>query len=145
MSGTTNVPSICVVVRDGSKTLLILREHTGWKDGEYVVPSGHVEANETFKQAAVRETLEEVGLQVKPEDLKYLLTVHRQSPSSTRIDVYFETIKWSGTARNMEPKIHAEVKWFDIANLPDNVADYIKFGLDNIRAGNTYAEFGWGS
>jgi ADP-ribose pyrophosphatase YjhB (NUDIX family) len=143
MSGTTNIPGVCVIVRREDQILLILRENTGWKDGEYVVPSGHVEENESFKEAGVREVQEEVGLTIKSEDLQYLLTVHRKSIHDMRIDVYFEALVWEGEPQNMEPDKHNKVEWFSITDLPENIVDYIKSGLAAISKAEPYEEFGW--
>ncbi len=145
MSGTTNVPGVCVLMRQANKGLFILRTNTGFKDNEYCVPSGHVEDAETFKQAACRETLEEVGVTVRPEDLTYMCTVHRQSVRDTRIDVWFEAIAWQGEPENMEPERHGELAWFDLDELPENIMDYMLFGLDVARSEENYGEFNWPS
>ncbi|MBQ7058753.1 MAG: NUDIX domain-containing protein [Firmicutes bacterium] len=49
------------------KVLLMHR----WKNGDeyWIIPGGGVEEGETFPQAAVRETLEEVGVRILEEDL----------------------------------------------------------------------------
>lgn len=143
MNGTTNVPGVCVLIRERGKVLFVLRENTDFKDGEYAVPSGHVEAGETFKQAACRETLEEVGVHVRPEDLVYKLTVQRNSTRDVRIDVWFEALAWTGEPLNTEPNKHAKIEWIDADNLPENIVDYISFGIENINGNNYYAEFGW--
>lgn len=143
MSGTTNVPGVCVLIRKNGKGLFILRANTGWKDNEYAVPSGHVEKDETFKQAAVRETFEEVGLTIRPEDLVYKTTVHRQSVDSTRIDVWFEALSWTGEPKNMEPDKHSKIEWIDLDELPDNIIDYMSFGLECINVDQGYGEIGW--
>lgn len=143
MKGTSNVPCVCILVHKQGKALFVLRENTGFKDGEYAVPSGHVEDSETFKQAACREALEEVGLHVRPEDLVYKLTVQRKSIRDIRIDVWFEALAWTGEPRNGEPEKHSKIEWLDLAELPHNVIDYNAFGIENIAEGNSYAEFGW--
>lgn len=143
MSGTTNVPGVCVLIRKNGRALFILRANTGWKDNEYAVPSGHVEDDETFKQAAARETLEEVGLHVLAKDLKYKATIHRKSVDSIRIDVWFEAVAWTGEPKNMEPDKHSKVEWLDLDNLPANTIDYIRFGIECINAGVSYGEIGW--
>lgn len=145
MSGTTNIPGVCVIVRKDDKILLILRENTGWKDGDYAVPSGHVEAGESFKEAAVREVMEEVGLTIKAEDLKHLLSVHRKSINDTRIDIYFEALEWAGEPRNIETDKHSKIEWFSITDLPENIVDYMKSGLAAISKAEPYEEFGWDS
>lgn len=143
MKGTTNIPGVCVLVRDGSKLLFVLREHSGFMDGYYGLPGGHVEADETFSKAACREVLEEVGIIVRPEDLRYKLTVHRKAATSIRVDVYFEVQVWAGEPQNMEPERHAEITWFAEDNLPSNLCDYMAAGLEAIKHGQTYSEFGW--
>ncbi len=143
MRGTTNVPGVCVLLKHQGKGLFILRSNTGYKDNEYAVPSGHVEDKESFRQAASREVFEEVGVHIRPEDLVYKVTVHRPSIKDIRIDVWFEALSWSGDPQNMEPDKHSKLEWLDLSNLPDNVIDYMNFGLENINEGNAYGEFGW--
>jgi 8-oxo-dGTP diphosphatase len=63
--GTANIPSCYTLIREGDKALFVLRENTGYMDGKYSLPAGHVEAGESFIQAAIRETFEEVGLETK--------------------------------------------------------------------------------
>jgi len=41
--------------------------------------AGHIDAGETFAEAALRETEEEIGLQLKPEYLKYVGTFLHES------------------------------------------------------------------
>lgn len=40
-----------------------------YKDGNWDIPKGHLEANETHIQAALRELEEEAGIKLKEEDL----------------------------------------------------------------------------
>lgn len=54
------------------KILLSLRKNTGWMDGFYGLPSGHVEQNETIKGSLVRELQEEVGLDIDESNLSFL-------------------------------------------------------------------------
>lgn len=143
MSGTSNIPCICVLVRNDSRLLCVLREHTGFMDDFWGLPGGHVEPNESFRQAACREVLEEVGLIVKPDDLVYKLMVHRKAARDIRVDVYFEVTAYSGESKNMEPERHAKIDWLDENNLPENFCDYMTSGLSAIKQSQTYSEFGW--
>jgi ADP-ribose pyrophosphatase YjhB (NUDIX family) len=145
MSGTTNVPSVGVLVKSGTKILLILRENTGFNDGMYVLPSGHVDEGESFTQAAVRELHEEVGLEAAPDNLHHLLTVHRKGPTDIRVDMYFLASDYTGDPQNMEPHVHSEVAWFELSSLPENIADYQKSAIEAIKENVGYEEFGWTS
>jgi 8-oxo-dGTP diphosphatase len=119
MKGTINIPSVYILLRKQGKVLCVLRENTGFCDGQYAVPSGHVEDDETFKQAACREAMEEVGVRIRPEDLVYKLTVHRKAAKDVRIDVWFEALSWTGVPQNAEPQRHAKIEWLDPDNPPD--------------------------
>ena len=143
MRGTTNVPCVCVIMEQDDKVLFLLRGDIDWKPNEFVVPSGHVEDNETFMQAATREVLEEVGLAIEPKDLEYKGLVHRKAPGSIRIDVWFLAKQYSGSPQNKEPTTHRKIEWVNPQQLPPNTVDYIRFGLDMIRNGRQYGEFGW--
>ena len=144
MRGTTNVPSCYVLLRRGDALLFVLREHTGFMDGTYSLPAGHVERGENFSEAAAREVLEEVGVQVAAGDLKQVFTMQRfQSEEDVRVDVFFEAQTWQGEPYNAEPERHSAIRWMGIAELSDSVMDYQLHALRQILAGNTYAELGW--
>lgn len=52
------------------EVLLALRKNTGYRDGEYELPGGHVDTGEDLMQAMVREAKEELLIDIKEEDLK---------------------------------------------------------------------------
>lgn len=66
MEWLPHVTVATVVEKDGK--YLLVREHSNQKL-VYNQPAGHLEANETLQQAAVRETYEETGWQVELEGL----------------------------------------------------------------------------
>ena len=141
MRGTTNIPAVCVLIRKNNKLLMFRREHTDFQDGKYCVPAGHVEPGETFREAAVRETLEEVGLQLRPDDLRHLHTQHTKG-LDTRIHLFFEATSWAGEPQNMEPHKHGPLTWLPIDNLPfDEIMPLVAGGLQAIARGDSYAEF----
>jgi 8-oxo-dGTP diphosphatase len=131
-----------VIFRQDGKIAFLMRANTGWGDGLYGLPAGKVEDGESFLEAAVREAGEETGAKLKTTDLKHLLTVHRKSDLSW-IDIIFEAQTWQGNLRNAEPAKHSSLEWFDPANLPDNVVPPVRFYLEQIQAGASYAEYGW--
>jgi ADP-ribose pyrophosphatase YjhB (NUDIX family) len=132
-----------VLLRDGDKIAFVLRSNTDWMNNYYGLPSGKVEWKETFTQAAIREAKEEVGIDIQPEHIHHVLTMQRHSGDSDWIDAFFAVDRWDGEVVNAEPHMHSEVAWLDIDNLPDNVIPSVRFGLEQVKAGMRYAEYGW--
>ena len=132
-----------VLLRDGDKLAFVLRENTSWMNGYYGLPAGKVEWGESYTTGAIREALEEVGVTIKPESLHHALTLHRHGENSDWVDVLFEVDEWEGEVVNAEPHVHAEVAWLNINNLPDNIIPPIRYALEQIKRGHSYAEYGW--
>lgn len=131
-----------ILIKDGN-ILLSRRFNTGYYDGNYSVIAGHLDGNETFTEAMVREAKEETGLDIKAEDLEVIYAMHRKSPPDERIDLFLKASKWHGEPKIMEPDKCDDLRWFPIDNLPANTAPEIKYAIKNIRNKIFYSEFGW--
>lgn len=130
---------------DEGKVAFVLRENTSWMNDYYGLPSGKVEDHENVIAGAVREAKEETGVTVQANDLRHVLTLHRQDKDADWIDITFEVTAWEGELQNAEPHMHSELVWLDPKSLPDNVIPNVRYILEQVAAGNTYAEFGWAS
>jgi ADP-ribose pyrophosphatase YjhB (NUDIX family) len=131
-----------VLIKDG-KILLLRRFNTGWEDGKYSVVAGHLDGNETFIRAMIREAKEEAGIDIKPEDLEVVHVMHRKCPNEERIDFFIRAKSWKGLPKIMEPNKCDDLSWFELDNLPNNVIPYIKQAIDRIRDNVFYSEHGW--
>lgn len=143
MSGTTNIPVVGVIFRKDDKVLVVRRANTGYMDGHYDVPGGHVEDRESFSQAACREALEEVGIKLKPEQLTFKVVMHELHRKDVRVGFAFEVTDWEGEPYNAEPEKHDEIAWLDTDNLPENIKPSMIATLECIKKGEAYGEFGW--
>lgn len=142
--GTFNVPAVYVILRKHGKILFTLREHTGFQDGTYSLPSGHVEENENALSAAVREVKEEVGVEVPLDKLKLLYTMHRMAANDVRIDFFFEATSWKGEPYNNEPHKHGPIAWFSPEEFAEKpIMDYQAVVLREVLKGEIYSEWGW--
>jgi 8-oxo-dGTP diphosphatase len=74
----------------GTEILLLRRYNTGYEDGNYSVPAGHLDGNEEVLSAAIREAKEECGIDIRPEDLYVAGIMHRRS-ADERIDFFVVT------------------------------------------------------
>ena len=141
-TATPYIAAFVLVGKDG-KYAFVKRANTGWCDGYFGLPAGKVENGESFRQAAVREAKEEVGVDVQLTDLKFMVSAHRQSEDSEWVDVIFEATSWSGEVINAEPEVHSEVAWFALTNLPENTVPQLRPLLEAIVAGEQYVEVNW--
>ena len=109
-----------------TEVLLQRRFNTGYMDGKYdTACSGHLEAGEDLASALIRETKEELGIQVNREDLKFVALLHPYKDGY--INIFFKTDKFTGTPQIMEPNKCDDIQWFDLDNLPENTIErYIK-------------------
>ena len=78
---------------NGEKEILLqLRQNTGYMDNIYdFACSGHVEKNESFSMALVREAKEEIGITLDERDLVFLAINHDYQQD--HVQVYFTTNK----------------------------------------------------
>ncbi len=126
-------------IKEG-KLLMYRRANTGWQDGKYGLPAGHLEENESAIEAAIREAKEESDLNVFEKDLELIQVVHRKfipeiskETNADYIDLVFLARNWTG-----EPKLTNENKsddmiWTDLNNIPENTSRYIKSIIANYK------------
>jgi 8-oxo-dGTP pyrophosphatase MutT (NUDIX family) len=126
----------------GNQILLIRRYNTGFADGQYSVPAGHLDGRETVFAAAAREAQEEVGVRIEPEHIHYSSVMHRME-GEERVDFFVNTQKWEGEPVNAEPHKCDEIRWTNLEELPDNTIPYIRRALQNHKDGIKFDEYGW--
>ncbi|MED1781217.1 NUDIX domain-containing protein [Brevibacillus fortis] len=126
----------------GTQVLLLRRYNTGYEDGNYSVPAGHLDGNEEVKTAAIREAKEECGIEIDPANLEIVGVMHRRS-NDERIDFFVAAIEWRGEIINAEPNKCDELVWVDMDKLPPNVIPYVRQALSNFRRKQWFDSFGW--
>jgi 8-oxo-dGTP diphosphatase len=124
------------------QVLLIRRFNTGFADGQYSVPAGHLDGGETVIAAAAREAEEEVGVLLDAECIHFSQVMHRKD-GDERVDFFVNVSQWTGEPVNAEPDKSDDIRWVDVDALPGNTIPYIRRALDNHRKGIKFDEFGW--
>ena len=137
---TSRVAVYLVLTKD-DQVLLTLRQNTGFADGLYGLASGHVEENETIKHAMIREAEEEIGIHIKPDDLK-LAHIMQHKSQSHYIDFYFHCYSFQGEPLNCEPEKCGDVRFFPKDKLPENLIVNVRQALQLINIGSNYSEYG---
>ncbi len=123
-------------IRDEAEILLIRRFNTGFADGLYGLPAGHVEPGELPVAAAIREAMEEVGVTIAAEHLD----IAHVTATPQRVSFFFRARQWIGEPENREPDKCDDIGWFALEALPDNIVPYIGVAIARIRAGERYSE-----
>ncbi len=136
-------PASYLILRKGDEILLMLRQNTSYYDGWYTVPSGHVEEGESPIDAVIRETKEEIGLDLDRASIKHALTMYRVgTETGDRADYFFKVTNWQGEPINAEPMKCVEIGWFSIRSLPENLMHHVKDALECIEKHISYSELG---
>ena len=136
------IVAVHVLLVRGESVLMLRRANTGYEDGKYSVPAGHLDGGETVTAAAEREALEEVGAALQVRDLSFALVLHRKAEQE-RIDFFFAATRWDGELFNREPGKCDELRWAPFGSLPENTVPYVRRGIEAYLAGERFVEFGW--
>ena len=113
-----------------NQILLLRRFNTGFRDGEYSVPAGHLDGGETVLEAAVREAKEETGVDIPIEAVTFSTVMHRIE-GEERVDFFFQVHTWRGEPFNAEPEKCDDLRWFDLDQLPENTITYVMQAFEN--------------
>lgn len=140
------IPAVYLILEKNGQMLLSRRYNTGNEDGNYSLIAGHLEGNESFRQAMTREAEEEAGIILNPADLKVIHITHKRktiSDDGERMDIFLIASKWKGEIKNMEPDKCDDLKWFSTDNLPENIVFYVEHALKQIGENKFYSELGF--
>lgn len=133
--------TVHLILEHNNEFLLLRRYNTGYEDGNYSVIAGHLNGNETIKEAMIREDLEEANITIDDKHLKIVGVMHRKDGDES-IDYYLYTNKFSGNVRIIEPNKCDDLSFYKLDNLPDNIIPYIKTALYNYKNNIIFSEYG---
>lgn len=109
-------PAIGSTASQASELLLLRRANTGFMDGYFSLPGGHVEPGELPIEAVKREVLEEVGVMV--QTAAPLLILPYRSGRHLGYNFVFTSECWQGQARIAEPQASDLLCWVPPTALP---------------------------
>ena len=130
-----------VVVRSGSAVALLRRAHTGFMDGFYALPGGHQHQGESVSDAARRECLEELGIEVGTLTPGCVLPY--RSGRHQGLNFVFACTDYTGAVRINEPELFDALVWAEPDALPAPVPEWIPVALSLIDEGGWYRELEW--
>ena len=130
-----------LIVKHGSHILLMKRSEktTVWPNF-WAFPGGKVNENELFREAALRETQEEIGINASPEDIVWETIVMHRSMQWSKI-VYFGCIEHYENAPEIkETDLATDLAWFPIEELPEPMVPHHTVWLESILKWIGYTE-----
>lgn len=116
-----------------NRRVLLIRRKTAHGNGTWSVPGGHLEFGETPEQCAIRETAEEVGIEINR--IRFVAATNDFFRASSK---HYITLWMTGEWVSGEPVIAAEreldaLGWFAWDNLPQPLF----LPLENLVAQNS--------
>lgn len=129
----------------GTEYLLQKRQNTSFDGMWDFSASGHVEKNEPMTKTVCRETKEEIGIDVSPENVEFMGLLHEfGDDGQPRFLGCFRIKKYAGEIKIGEPEKIAELKWFNENNLPDDMIVSRKKALEKFLNDDVfYQELDW--
>ncbi len=128
--------------RGGVRELFLLRRAgTGFMDGHYVPPGGHLQAGESMSDAARRECAEETG--VAPARVRPVCMLPYRSGRHQGVNLVFEGLEPSGDPGIGEPEHSDAAGWFPVAGLPPRSAPWLADALELDARGQWFRELHW--
>jgi ADP-ribose pyrophosphatase YjhB (NUDIX family) len=119
------------------EVLFVRRANTGYADGQWSVPAGHVDAGETLIEASIRETAEELAIDLAESEVRPVLVQHkRDSDGEERIDFFFAASLPDGqTPVIAEPHKCDGLDWAPMGTPPEPLVEYVGAALAAVVEG----------
>ncbi|MFA7253095.1 MAG: NUDIX domain-containing protein [Patescibacteria group bacterium] len=148
MNNPKVIPGVHLIFRKKScrsnenEYLLHQRQNTKYFDSYFSVPGGHIDGFETPIECAIREAMEELAVEVKPENLRLVNTIYRvkKDVNEIRIDFCYLIREYSGEIIAAEPEKHSQPKWYLISELPNQMVPYIQKAIIDIENGRHFTK-----
>ena len=130
-----------VLLHDGC-ILMGVRCNTEFGAGQYHVPAGHLEIDESIIDGIIREASEEMGIKLTAENIELAFVMHFRGESD-RLSLFFKAEHWSGEIENREPHKCAGWECIPVTDLPANTVPYARQAITDLLAGMRLGLFGW--
>ncbi len=122
---------IGILIFNSNKEILLLLRNSDAKkadsnmrlEGTYTLPSGNINYNESFEDAAIRKTKEESNLDIKKEDLNLVSIADDKNEYAHYVTIGMIANKYSGEVMLKDSEEFVSYDWFDIDNLPSNLCE----------------------
>jgi 8-oxo-dGTP diphosphatase len=129
--------AVFVLLERDNQYFFLRRFNTGWADGLLTLPAGHVDKGDSVIKSAIKETKEEAGVDVSPEDLEF---IHVDYILDEYVNFYFRANKFTGEPFLCEPHAASEAIWINKNMLPEDIVPQVKNLLIQLQTKNYFSE-----
>jgi 8-oxo-dGTP pyrophosphatase MutT (NUDIX family) len=124
--------AVFLILHNSLGIVLMRRLNTGHRDGEWGLPSGHVESGESPEEAVIREAWEEARVVIQADSLKLAHTQFNAESGLDRlyINLYFFAARFSGEPQIGEPGQCSEMTCVAPSGLPKDTIPYVRTAIE---------------
>jgi 8-oxo-dGTP diphosphatase len=122
-----------LLVDESGRVLLTLRDRPP-EAGHWSIAGGKLDFLETLEQCAIRETLEEVGINIVIDSLLCVTDHCLPAEAQHWVSPAYLARILSSETKNCEPHKTPEVRWFPPDNLPPNLTMTAKKAITACKA-----------
>ena len=126
--------------RQGS-VVLLRRSGTGYLDGWYALPGGHLQRGEGVVECAVREIREETGINVDESRVRAAAVMPYMSGEHQGIDFIIACDDFPGEPTLAEPHRADAIGFWPVDALPHNTVPYLRPALELAASSDWFLEF----
>lgn len=143
MTDYTIVPAAALWLECNGNICVGRRHKTGYHDGLLNLPAGHIDPDETPREAIVRECKEEIGVDIKPDALSLIHIQYNRNLNQTldRTHYYFKLVASDLKPTNTEPHKCSEVFWLPTGERTEEFFPFMRGAVEAILRGEIYSEF----
>lgn len=130
------VDAVVFAVSPGKTEVLLIERGREPYKGQWAVPGGFVEMDEELEDAVARELAEETGLTGVRLEQMHAFGRCGRDPRGRQISIAFMGIISEGQHRVRASDDAAKVNWFNIEQLPENMAfdhnEMVRLGIERL-------------
>ena len=105
------IATVAAIIKNDEGKILLTRRNVEPFRGQWCLPGGHIDANETVKTAVIREVKEETGLDFTPKFITYLDEIAPEHNWHAVVMVFDG--KGTGKIITQESEV-TDVRWFSL-------------------------------
>jgi len=124
------------ILLDNQRRLLLGKRKKELAFGYWELPGGHVEEGEKLATCVKRELKEELGIEAEVGEAVSICEHKLYGDHYMVVTLLVKS--WKGEVSNCEPDKHFEWKWFDFAELPEELLVTTKMAIEDFLAKRVY-------